>query len=180
APAARFALAPDADGAYRIAIAPDAPLVADHRLAGEPVLAAAAQIVIAWRAFEADALAGDAGQAGDVGESMESMESMESNGSSASKPAATSADSGTAADSRDLHDSYHSHDFRHTIDTIDTNATSAATPIALCDIEWLAPIAIGAPTDLCITLARDAHGDIDARRGEAAHRRANGRAARFA
>ncbi|MET5020731.1 hypothetical protein AAHH78_37945, partial [Burkholderia pseudomallei] len=31
-----------------------------------------------------------------------------------------------------------------------------------------------------ITLARDAHGDIDARRGEAAHRRANGRAARFA
>ncbi|MBF3850789.1 hypothetical protein ISG21_35585, partial [Burkholderia pseudomallei] len=144
---------------------------------------AAAQIVIAWRAFEADALAGDAGQAGDVGESMESMESMESNGSSASKPAATSADSGTAADSRDPHDSYHSHDFRHTIDTNATNATSAAnaaTPIALRDIEWLAPIAIGAPTDLCITLARDAHGDIDARRGEAAHRRANGRAARFA
>ncbi|KVO74820.1 polyketide synthase [Burkholderia ubonensis] len=94
----RFALAPDGDGAYRLSIAPDAPLVADHRLAGEPVLAAAAQIVIAWRAFEAGASAIDAG-----------------------------------------------------------------TNVTLHDIEWLAPIAIGAPTDLRVTLARDEGVNDDAR-----------------
>ncbi|WP_431825743.1 thioester reductase domain-containing protein [Burkholderia sp. F1] len=92
----RFALAPDGDGAYRLSIAPDAPLVADHRLAGEPVLAAAAQIVIAWRAFEAGAIDAD-------------------------------------------------------------------TNVALHDIAWLAPIAIGAPTDLHVTLARDERVNDDAR-----------------
>ncbi|MET3551230.1 thioester reductase domain-containing protein [Burkholderia sp. 567] len=92
----RFALAPDGDGAYRLSIGPDAPLVADHRLAGEPVLAAAAQIVIAWHAFEPSAIETD-------------------------------------------------------------------TNVALHDIEWLAPIAVGAPTDLRVTLARDEEVNADAR-----------------
>ncbi|AOJ03978.1 polyketide synthase [Burkholderia mayonis] len=101
----RFALAPAGESAYRLPIAPDAPLVADHRLAGEPVLAAAAQIVIAWRAFEAEA-----------------------SGSSHS-------DDWSGADTR--------------------------AHVALHDIEWLAPIAIGAPTDLHVTFARDEDEDED-------------------
>ncbi|RXV64360.1 SDR family NAD(P)-dependent oxidoreductase [Burkholderia stabilis] len=93
-----FAFAPDGDDAYRLSIAPDAPLVADHRLAGEPVLAAAAQIAIAWRAFATG-----------------------------------------------------------------TSAIVADPNVVLHDIEWLAPIAIGAPADLRVTLARDECVNADAR-----------------
>ncbi|KWO66295.1 thioester reductase domain-containing protein [Burkholderia ubonensis] len=53
APAA-VELMPIGDGAFQVRLDPAQPLVADHWLAGEPVLAAAAQIVFARRAFEAD------------------------------------------------------------------------------------------------------------------------------
>ncbi|AGK50095.1 thioester reductase domain protein [Burkholderia thailandensis MSMB121] len=159
APPARFALAPDGDGAYRMSIAPDAPLAADHRLADEPVLAAAAQIVIAWRAFEANANATDSSLASDIGESNESSGSSRSIGSNASNPSGASIDSTDAGGSHD---------------------TNATTRVVLHDIEWLSPIAIGAPTDLRVTLARDEHGNVDEGRGENEQRRENGGAARFA
>ncbi|WP_038802048.1 polyketide synthase dehydratase domain-containing protein, partial [Burkholderia oklahomensis] len=149
----RFALAPAGEGAYRLHIAPDAPLVADHRLAGEPVLAAAAQIVIAWRALETHTSAGGAHSASGPGESHESNGSHDSDRSN------------------DLNDS------RHSIDGIDA---SAATHVALHDIEWLAPIAIGAPTDLHVTLARDEDEDEDEDRNDDDDRDGDEGAARFA
>ncbi|MCS3398804.1 thioester reductase domain-containing protein [Burkholderia thailandensis] len=170
-PPARFTLAPEGDGAYRMHVAPDAPLVADHRLGGEPVLAAAAQIVIAWRAFEADANAADSSRASEAGEPSQPDERNEPNGSSRAIGSKGSNPAGAAIDSTDAGGS------RVSSNTADANA---ATQITLRDIEWLAPIAIGAPADLHVTLAREERSNANEDRRGNAHRREIGNAARFA
>ncbi|WP_038710409.1 beta-ketoacyl synthase N-terminal-like domain-containing protein, partial [Burkholderia thailandensis] len=170
-PQARFTLAPEGDGAYRMHVAPDAPLVADHRLGREPVLAAAAQIVIAWRAFEADANAADSSRASEAGEPSQPDERNEPNGSSRAIGSKGSNPAGAAIDSTDAGGS------RVSSNTADANA---ATQITLRDIEWLAPIAIGAPADLHVTLAREERSNADEDRRGNAHRREIGNAARFA
>ncbi|KWZ38906.1 polyketide synthase [Burkholderia savannae] len=147
APPSRFALAPEGDGAYRMSIAPDAPLVADHRLAGEPVLAAAAQIVIAWRALEANANAIDAIDASGAGESNEPTGSNGSSDSSGSNGSSNSSAPNPSSVSTDSDATGCPHDSRSTI------GAAVATHIALHDIEWLAPIAIAEPTDLHVALA---------------------------